>query len=87
MSISPGDFITMRNVRRVFDNGYGDYKAPRGYRFVFAFLGVTKDDGSDPFDGEAALNRLGWFFREDDTLPHPSPNIPGAAAVDEAEAA
>lgn len=59
-----GDFVTMRHCRTVFDHGWADYKAPKGHRFVFAVLGLTKDDGSEPFDGEAALNRLGWFFRD-----------------------
>jgi hypothetical protein len=42
------------------DNIRLSYKAKRGRRMVFLFLGDEPDDGSRPIDGEAILNTMGW---------------------------
>jgi hypothetical protein len=36
------------------------FRAPKGHRFVFLYLGYEPRDGSAPFDSIAALKAMGW---------------------------
>ncbi len=58
-----GDIVHAKNIRRVFKNGtvegWENYKAPAGERFVFLLLGSEPLDGPE-LDPVAVLNDMGW---------------------------
>ncbi|RUG42118.1 hypothetical protein [Pseudomonas aeruginosa] len=68
MQLNDGDaaFVGSFNKTCMTESGrtltFG-FKAPPGKKFVVLLIGET-DKGSDDFDCEAALNRLGFFRRE-----------------------
>jgi hypothetical protein len=64
-----GDLAPMTSCTVV----YGDksqsmrlsFKAPKGRRMVFMLLGDEAADGSDPIDGKAVLEAMGWEIRDE----------------------
>lgn len=58
-----GDVVHAKSIRRIFKNelaeGWENYKAPTGERFVFMLLGSEPLDGPE-LDPIAVLNALGW---------------------------
>lgn len=36
------------------------YKKPKGKRYVFLLLGTENEDGSEPLDCFAVMDKLGW---------------------------
>jgi hypothetical protein len=64
-SITHGDGIMTAYVRDERPGGWRSFKAPKGKRFVFLLLGTADKDAAN-FDADAALNDLGWHFRDRD---------------------
>lgn len=60
----PGDALFSASVKDEREHGWLQYKAPQDRRFVLLLIGTVAKDAHE-FDVDAALNRLGWFFRED----------------------
>lgn len=55
-----GDVLPTKSLRVVHDNGWLNYKAPTGERFVVVLLGSEPVDGSKPLDPIAVFEELGW---------------------------
>ena len=61
-----GDVVAAKHIRVEFSNekvsGSLGYRAPKGERFVFVFLGVETDE--KPLDPSAVFDAMGWEPRK-----------------------
>ncbi len=63
--IKTGDVLRMKKWEHTEGTTTVNYGYPRSTKpkrvAVFLYLGEELSDGTKPLDGEAVLNRLGWF--------------------------
>lgn len=66
-TINPGDITPMTHATVILGNTSGwvklSYKAAKGRRFVFLFLGEEAADGSETPNYNERLNALGWVYQ------------------------
>ena len=66
-----GDVLRLTSLNNQFVPGKKEglvsvsYKAPKGRVFVAVLLGEEAKDGSAPLDLDAAMERLGWYRKND----------------------
>ena len=82
--IEIGDAIFSTTMRDERAFGWRSFKAPKGQRFVLLLLGTVDKEASN-FDADAALNRLGWHFRDSDGSGEASETQSGSTVGDSAD--